>query len=64
LEHRKVFHQKIRNGLLGESLFHPPITVGLDEQRHSMVLELYCREAGGKRDGRKERGGRLETKRE
>jgi hypothetical protein len=27
----------------------------LDEQRLSMVLELYYREAGGKREGRKER---------
>jgi hypothetical protein len=30
----------------------------LDKQRLSMVLELYYREAGGKREGRKERGGR------
>ena len=29
--------------------------VDLDEQRLSMVLELYYREAGGKREGRKER---------
>jgi hypothetical protein len=37
--------------------------VGLDEQRYSMVLELYCRKAGGKREGRKrERGERLERK--
>jgi hypothetical protein len=27
--------------------------VGLDEQRQSMVLELYCRKAGRKREGRK-----------
>jgi hypothetical protein len=27
--------------------------VGLDEQ--SMVLELYCRKAGGKREGKRER---------
>ena len=26
---------------------------GLDEQRQSMVLELYCRKVGGKRKGRK-----------
>jgi hypothetical protein len=40
--------------------------VGLDELRQSMVLELYCRKAGRKREGRKretshghvERGGR------
>jgi hypothetical protein len=40
LEHRKAFHQETRNGSLGESLSHPPSAVGLDEQRHSMVLEL------------------------
>jgi hypothetical protein len=28
---------------------------GLDEQRLSMVLELYYRKAGGQREGRKER---------
>jgi hypothetical protein len=47
LEHKKAFHQEIRNGSLEESL------VGLDEQRHSMVLELYYRKAGTKREGRK-----------
>ena len=26
---------------------------GLDEQRQSIVLELYCRKAGGKKEGRK-----------
>ena len=38
----------------------------LDEQRLSMVLELYYRNAGGKREGRKERGGEKarESKRE
>jgi hypothetical protein len=38
----------------------------LDKQRLSMVLELYYRKAGRKREGRKrqrERGGRLERKR-
>jgi hypothetical protein len=35
-----------RLGLLGESLSHHSSTVGLDEQRQSMVLELYCRKAG------------------
>jgi hypothetical protein len=29
---------------------------GLDEQRQSMVLELYYRKAGGKREGRKREG--------
>jgi hypothetical protein len=28
---------------------------GLDGQRQSMVLELYCRKAGGKREDRKDR---------
>ena len=28
---------------------------GLDEQRQSIVLELYCRKAGGKREGKRER---------
>jgi hypothetical protein len=49
---RPSFHLDIKNGSLGESLSHPPSAVGLDEQRHSMVLELYCRKAGGKREGR------------
>jgi hypothetical protein len=31
--------------------------VGLDEQRHSMVLELYYRKAGGKREREREGGG-------
>jgi hypothetical protein len=26
---------------------------GLHDQRQSMVLELYCRKKGGKREGRK-----------
>jgi hypothetical protein len=29
------------------------LNLGLDEQRQSMVLELYCRKAGGKREGGK-----------
>jgi hypothetical protein len=29
---------------------------GLDEQRQSMVLELYCKKAGRKREGRKREG--------
>ena len=32
-------------------------TVGLDEQRQSMILELYYRKAGGKREGKRGRGG-------
>ena len=34
----------------------------MDEQRQFMVLELYYRKAGGKREGRKRVGGRLERK--
>jgi hypothetical protein len=35
---------------LGESLSHRSSMAGLDEQRQSMVLELYCRKAWGKRE--------------
>jgi hypothetical protein len=38
-------------------------TVHLDEQRLSMVLELYYRNAGRKREGREGGKGRLERKR-
>jgi hypothetical protein len=55
MELRKDFHREIRNGSLGESLSHPPSTVGLDEKRRSMVLELYYRKAGRKREGMRER---------
>ena len=52
----KAFNWEIRNGLLGENLsHHPPNSVGLDEQRLSMVLELYYRKTGGEREGRKDR---------
>ena len=40
---------------LGKSLFHCSSTVSLDEQRLSMVLELYCRKA--EREKVKEREG-------
>jgi hypothetical protein len=36
LEHRKAFHPEIRKGSLGESLSHPPSTVGLEE---SFIIE-------------------------
>ena len=39
-------------------------TAGLDKQRQSMVLELYCRKAGGKREGRKREGLAMATWRE
>jgi hypothetical protein len=41
--------------LNAESLSYCSSTAGLDEQRQSMVLELYCRKAGRKREGRKRR---------
>jgi hypothetical protein len=31
--------------------------MGLDEQRQSMVLELYCKKAGGKREGEERETG-------
>jgi hypothetical protein len=34
----------------------------LDEQRLSMVLELYCRKAGKKREGQRERKKREREK--
>ena len=48
LECRKAFWWEVRRGSLGESLSHPSSMAGLDEQRQSMVLELYCRKAGRK----------------
>jgi hypothetical protein len=40
-----------------KNLSHCSSTVGLDEQRQYMVLELYCRKAGGRREGRKREAG-------
>ena len=48
----KAFLWEVICGSLGESLSHLSSTVGLDEQRQYMVLELYCRKAGGKREVR------------
>ena len=56
-ECRKAFPQEVRQGSLRESLFHCSSMMGLDEQRQFMVLELYCREAGRKREGRKKERG-------
>jgi hypothetical protein len=42
-------------GSVGESLSHRPGAVGLDEQRQCLILELYCRKAGGKERRQKER---------
>jgi hypothetical protein len=52
LELRKAFQWEVRCCSLGKSLSHCSSMVGL-EQRQSMVLELYCRKAGIKREGRK-----------
>jgi hypothetical protein len=50
-----AFWLEVRHGSLGESLSHRSSTEGLVKQRQSMILELYCRKAGRKREGR-ERG--------
>jgi hypothetical protein len=42
-------------------------SLGLEKQRQSMVLELYCRKAGGKREtghGQEERRGKGKKERE
>ena len=48
LERRKAFWWKVRHSSLGECLSYHSSMAGLDEQRQSMVLELYCRKAGRK----------------
>jgi hypothetical protein len=61
-----AFWWEVRCDSLGESPSHHSSMAGLDEQRQSMVLKLYCRKAGRKREGRKrevghghvERGGK------
>jgi hypothetical protein len=60
--HRKAF-LKARCGSLGEILPHPLSTAGLDEQRQSTVLELYCRKAGRKRESRKREAGHSQVER-
>jgi hypothetical protein len=55
LECRKAFWQEDRNGSSGESLFHRSSTVGLAEQRESMVLELYCKKADRNKEGKRKR---------
>ena len=57
LEHRKAFRREVRCGSLGESLFHLSSTAGLQEQRQSMVLELYCRKAERKRRKKEREAG-------
>ena len=55
LEHRKAFQWEIKCSSLGESLSHCSSTKDLDEQRQSIVLELYCRKARRKRKGKRRR---------
>jgi hypothetical protein len=44
-----------RLGSLGENLSHHLNMADFDEQRQSMVLELYCRKAERKREGKRKR---------
>jgi hypothetical protein len=53
LELRKAFQWMVRCGSLEENLICCPNRASLAEQRQSMVLELYCRKAERKREGRK-----------
>jgi hypothetical protein len=39
---------EVRHGSLRESLFHCSSRIGLDDQRQSIVVELYRRKAGRK----------------
>ena len=67
-----AFWWEVRCSSLGESPSNRSSTEGLYDQRQSMVLELYCRKAERKREGRKgetshghvERGGKGEGRRE
>lgn len=49
LAHRKAFCQEVKRSSLREGVFHRSSTVDLDEQKWSMVLELYCRKAERKK---------------
>ena len=49
LEPRKAFKLKVTQGNLEDSLSCFLTMEGLDEQRQSIVLELYCRKAERKR---------------
>jgi hypothetical protein len=55
LECRKAFWWEVRCSSLGESLSHHSSMADLDEQRQSIVLELYCKKAGCKRKGKRKR---------
>jgi hypothetical protein len=67
----KQTNKQKQNKTKEESLFHRPSTAGLDEQRQSMVLELYGRKAGRKEKvkerertamAKKRKGGKRERK--
>ena len=47
---------EVSSSSLEESLLCCPNMVSLDEQRQSVVLELYCRKAERKREGKRKRG--------
>jgi hypothetical protein len=53
LEHRMAFWREVKHS----SLAHRSSMTGLNDQRQSMVLELYCRKAGRKKEGRKREAG-------
>jgi hypothetical protein len=50
LERRKASHLS-----LGENLSHFSSMVGLDDQRQSVVLVLYCRKAGKREEAKRKR---------
>ena len=56
LECRKAFQLEVRHGSLDENPLCCPNTVSLNEQRQSVVLELYCRKAERKRKGKRNGG--------
>jgi hypothetical protein len=47
-----AFWLEVRRGSLGESPSYHSSMAGLSDQRQTMVLELYCRKAERKREGR------------
>jgi hypothetical protein len=49
LEPRKAFKLEVTQGYLEDGLSYFLIMEGLDEQRQSIVLELYCRKAERKK---------------
>jgi hypothetical protein len=55
LEHRMAFWWEVRLSSLGESLYSHSSMAGLDDQRQSTVLELYCRKTGRKEKVESER---------